>query len=120
MNFRYERVAIPRDDLRRFRALLCQLEKDGKEGNHWRREGKHLLVAVRGYAHFIQMVHPDKATSFMPRIDAILKRAGRRHEIRHRPKPKIATPPIPSQESSREKTETRSLLSRLAFWRKRR
>ena len=47
-----ERIAVPRDTLRRFRALLHQIETTGPEGKRWGRGGNVLLVAA-GFARFV-------------------------------------------------------------------
>ena len=50
-----ERIAVPRDTLRRFRALLHGIETTGPEGKRWGRGGNVLLSAA-GFARFVQMV----------------------------------------------------------------
>ncbi len=110
-----DRVAIPRDDLRRFRALVFQLEKDGVEGKHWNQQRTHLLAAVRGYANFIHMVHPEKSAELLDRVQNILDRAGWTHEIRHPAKP---DEPELSPQTPTEGKPLRSLLQKLAFWKK--
>ena len=50
-----ERIAVPRDTLRRFRALLHRIETTGPEGKRWGRGGNVLLSAA-GFARFVQMV----------------------------------------------------------------
>jgi retron-type reverse transcriptase len=61
-----ERVAIPREDLRRFRAILHGVERDGFE-HASRTLGRDVRDYARGYLAFVQMVEPDKAAQFRAR-----------------------------------------------------
>lgn len=61
--------ALQRDTLRRFRATLFQVEKDGPDGKQW--NGNHnVLTALEGYAHFIKMVDPAKGLPLVQRVRA--------------------------------------------------
>ena len=106
-----ERVSVPRRELRRFRALLYQIEKDGPGGKKWRGSEKHLLSAVRGYAYFIRMVDAEKGEEFVEKIERILKRERWQHVIRHPKKKKPVPPPLPSQRKKKG-----SIFSKLKFW----
>lgn len=103
-------VSVPRRDLRNFRALLYQIEKDGPGGKKWRGSDRHLLAAIRGYACFIRMVDDEKGAPFVEQVNRILARENWTHEIRHWPKPKE---PASSPESGPKK---KSFLERLKFW----
>jgi RNA-directed DNA polymerase len=59
-------VAIPRADLRRFRAILHSAERDGFEQASLTL-GKDVREYARGYLSFIQMVEPEKAARFRER-----------------------------------------------------
>lgn len=54
-----ERLGVPRDTLRRFRALLHQIHASGPAGKRWGSGGDVLSAAV-GFAQFVRMVD-DKA-----------------------------------------------------------
>ena len=82
-----EKANVSGKDLKRFRALLYQIEKDGIEGKHWN-NSTNLLAAIQGYANFIQMVNPEKGAVYVPRVKAILKKHGFKHEIKFPAKPK--------------------------------
>ncbi|MBL8507616.1 MAG: RNA-directed DNA polymerase [Chitinimonas sp.] len=51
--------AICRDTLRRFRATMFQVEKDGPLGKQWN-GNSNVIAALEGYARFIAMVDPAK------------------------------------------------------------
>lgn len=61
--------AIQRDTLRRFRATLFQVEKDGPDGKQWN-GNRDVLAALEGYAHFIQMVDAGKGRPLLQRVRA--------------------------------------------------
>ncbi|MEK6215691.1 MAG: reverse transcriptase family protein, partial [Boseongicola sp.] len=77
-----EKLGVPRDDLRRFRALVYQVEKDGPGGKKWRDSEANLLACLLGYANFICMVDLEKGAPIRDRVKAILTRHGWQHEIR--------------------------------------
>jgi hypothetical protein len=59
-------VAIPRADLRRFRAILHSAERDGFEEASLTL-GKDVRDYARGYLAFIQMVEPERAARIRER-----------------------------------------------------
>ncbi|HYI16433.1 MAG TPA: reverse transcriptase family protein [Thermomicrobiales bacterium] len=59
-------VAIPRADLRRFRAILHSAERDGFEAASLTL-GKDVRNYARGYLAFVQMVEPEKAVRIRER-----------------------------------------------------
>jgi hypothetical protein len=61
---------VPRATLRRLRALLHQIERDGPEGKRWGDEAD-VLNAVQGVASFVYMVQPDKGRALLQRVQAI-------------------------------------------------
>jgi retron-type reverse transcriptase len=64
-----EKPAVNRDTLRRFRATLFQVEKDGPVGKQWN-GNDNVLAALEGYAHFIRMVDAGKGTPLLARVRA--------------------------------------------------
>ncbi len=87
-----ERLNVNRKQIKKFKALLFQIEKDGLEGKHW--EGSnHLLSSIRGYAHYIHSVNPDVGTKLVQRTEAILKEHGYQHTIRYPKQSDQATQP---------------------------
>lgn len=66
------KVSIPRKTLKRYRALLFQIEKDGPRGKTWGRGGD-IFEAIQGYANFIKMVDPARGQKYIDRVKGILK-----------------------------------------------
>jgi retron-type reverse transcriptase len=70
------RVGVSRELLRRFRATLYQIERDGPEGKRWG-SSPDVLAAVRGFADFVAMVDATKGRQFQERVRAIFRKHGR-------------------------------------------
>jgi retron-type reverse transcriptase len=68
-----DRVNVPREALRRFRATLYQIERDGPEGKRWGNSAD-VLSAVEGFANFVAMVDPERGEALRGRVRAILDR----------------------------------------------
>lgn len=71
-----EKLGVERDELRRFRAALYQIEKDGPAGKRWG-SGADLLASVHGFACFVAMVDPAKGQPLLARVRALLTRHGK-------------------------------------------
>ncbi len=65
--------SLERDTLRRFRATLFQVEKDGPDGKAWN-GNTNVLAALEGYANFVRMVDPAKGTPLLARVRAARER----------------------------------------------
>lgn len=61
---------IDRETLKRFRATLYQIEKDGLAGKQWGNT-TDVMAAIRGYANFVKMVNPAKGAEFIAQIERI-------------------------------------------------
>ncbi|PCC72657.1 Reverse transcriptase (RNA-dependent DNA polymerase) [Nannocystis exedens] len=70
-----DRPSVPRDELRKFRATLFQIEKDGPAGKRWG-NGGDVLAAVHGYACFVAMVDPARGQPLLARARALLAKHG--------------------------------------------
>tara|TARA_B100001989_G_C24548689_1_gene472694 strand:- start:3018 stop:4427 length:1410 start_codon:yes stop_codon:yes gene_type:complete len=66
-----EKLSVSRKTLRRFRATLFQIEKDGPEGKTWG-NGGDLFASIQGYANFVHMVDPEKGRAFLQRVQRII------------------------------------------------
>lgn len=66
-----DKPSVARDELRKFRATLYQIEKDGPEGKRWG-HGGDVLAAVHGYACFVAMVDPSRGKPLLERARALL------------------------------------------------
>lgn len=71
-----ERVGVSRELLRRFRATLFQIERDGPAGKHWGNSGD-VLSSIEGFANFVAMVDREKGSELQQRVKAIITRFGR-------------------------------------------
>lgn len=68
-----QKLSIDRTTLRKFRALLHQVELTGLSGKTW---GKGNIVAsMEGYANFVMMVKPEQGRALKAKLAAILSRA---------------------------------------------
>ncbi len=85
-----EKATISRRTLRRFRAVLFQLEQDGPEGIKWG-QSDDPIAAVEGFANYVAMVNPDKGILLQARAAALVERYGRKTAFR--PKQTTANPP---------------------------
>jgi RNA-directed DNA polymerase len=81
-----DKPGVDRQTLKRFRALLHQLDKTGPEGKRWGASADVLASAV-GYAHFVAMVDPLKGRALELKARELERRYGRR------PPPTPPTPP---------------------------
>ncbi|MCE3607795.1 reverse transcriptase family protein [Massilia sp. P8910] len=70
-----QKPSLERETLRRFRATLFQLEKDGPEGKQWN-GNTNVIDALEGYAQFIRMVDPAKGLPLLVRVRAARARWG--------------------------------------------
>jgi retron-type reverse transcriptase len=70
-----QRVNVSRRLLRRFRALLFQIEHDGPAGKHWG-SSPDVLSAVFGFANFVKMVDAKKGRPLRERALALLHKHG--------------------------------------------
>jgi hypothetical protein len=65
-----EKPGVVRAELRRFRALLYQIEKDGPAGKKWG-AGGDVLTAALGYASYVAMVDPKKGDALRAKVLAL-------------------------------------------------
>lgn len=70
-----EKLNVERQQLRRFRALLHNIETNGWKDQQWGKAG-HLINAVKGYIHYVQMVNPQKGTYFKAQLNNIIAKHG--------------------------------------------
>ena len=65
-----EQLSISKKVLKRFRAALFQIEKDGPEGKRWG-DSADVLASIQGFANFVAMVNPEKGVEFIEQVKAI-------------------------------------------------
>jgi RNA-directed DNA polymerase len=68
-----DRIGIDRKELKRFRATLYQIERDGLENKHWG-YAQDLLASLSGFANFVCMVDPAKGAAFQEQVRRIRNR----------------------------------------------
>ena len=68
-----EKPNVDKKTLKKFRALVYQVEKDGLEGKSWKGNGD-LLSSMHGYASFIHQINPELGAPYKARVEAILKK----------------------------------------------
>lgn len=71
-----EKLGPARDDLRRFRATLYQIEKDGPAGKRWG-AGADVLASIHGYACFVAMIDPVRGQPLLARVRVVLAKLGK-------------------------------------------
>lgn len=90
-----EKPAVPREDVRAFRALLHQLDKQGPQACSWRGQTRHVLAKVQGFANYLHMVDAQRHASLCGKARDLLARHGFKPEIRHPKKAPATPPPMP-------------------------
>lgn len=65
-----EAVAVPRETLRRFRALLHQIGRSGPAGKRWGRSDD-VMTAAHGFACFVRMVSPETGARLLAELRAL-------------------------------------------------
>lgn len=61
---------ICKETLKRFRATLYQIEKDGIEGKRWG-NSTDVIAAIAGFANFVAMVNPEKGAKLQQQVRLI-------------------------------------------------
>ena len=69
-----EKLSVNKKELKRFRALLHQIEHNGVEGQSWHGKSENLMASIWGYANFIKMVDAQKGAKYMAQIKPLLKK----------------------------------------------
>ncbi len=70
-----EKLNITRKTLKRFRALLYQIEKDGPEGKSWG-ESINVMASIKGFANYVSMVNPDKGLTLKGKVRQLIDKYG--------------------------------------------
>lgn len=66
-----EKPNINKTSLKRFRALIYQIEKDGIKGKTWN-GGQNVLAEIDGYANFIYQINKEKGSVYKAKVAVIL------------------------------------------------
>jgi RNA-directed DNA polymerase len=94
-----DKLGVDRQTIRKFRALLFQVDKDGPDGKTWG-ASPDLFASAIGYANFVRMVDPAKGAKLLAEARRLAARHGWRPTKRPPPKPPApgggGAPPAPS------------------------
>lgn len=69
-----EKASVNKKELKKFRALLYQIEQTGIEGKSWHGKSENLVAVIWGYANFIKMVDSEKGAKYMAQVKAIMEK----------------------------------------------
>ncbi len=96
-----EKLNVDRIQLRKFRALLHDIEINGWKDQKW---GKaiHLINAIDGYINYIYMVNPEKGKLFKQKLKDILNKHGQPNIIKTANMEKEVSVNIPVLEEIKE------------------
>jgi len=64
-------MGIDRTHLRRFRALLRQVEQSEPEWKHWEGRTENLLEVIQGFASFVFMVKAEQGRDLLERANKL-------------------------------------------------
>ncbi len=95
-----DKPGVDRAALKRFRALLHQLEARGPEGRTWGQSPDVIASAV-GFANYVAMVDPVKGRALRDKARALERRYGRKTPPAAPPAPTSASTPASAPESAR-------------------
>ncbi|MCL2932396.1 MAG: reverse transcriptase family protein [Trichodesmium sp. MAG_R03] len=68
---------ISRKELKKFRATLYQIEKDGPQGKRWGNDDD-VIAAIEGFANFVGMINQEKGGELVRRVKQIKQKYGGR------------------------------------------
>ncbi len=71
-----ERLGVNRELLRRFRALLFQIDRDGPANKHWG-HSSDVMTSIEGFANFVVMVNPEQGRLFQETVRTLHSEHGR-------------------------------------------
>ena len=65
-----QKLNVSNKTLKRFRATLYQIEKDGLSGKRWG-NSSNLIASIQGFANFVAMVNPQKGGELQQQVERI-------------------------------------------------
>mgnify|MGYP001616692922 CR=1 FL=1 len=66
-----EKLNVDKETLKKFRATLYQIEKDGPDGKKWG-HSNDIIASIQGFANFVRMVNPEKGQAFQEQVKRII------------------------------------------------
>jgi RNA-directed DNA polymerase len=101
-----EKLGVPKDTLKKFRATLFQIEKDGPAGKKWG-DSPDIIAAIKGFAEFVSMVNPEQGKKYKEQVARIIAKHGwvpppnpyfkKPAPKPSEPTPSLTTPPEPDK-----------------------
>ena len=76
-----DKPGISRRKIRKFKALLFQIEKDGLKGKRWG-NSKDILKSIKGFASYVAMVKPELGEKFLNQVEQIFKKHKKKKKFR--------------------------------------
>lgn len=70
-----KKLSVCKKTLKKFRAVLFQIEKDGPTNKHWG-HSKDVIASIQGFANFVYMVNPEKGRALKIKVRAIIQKYG--------------------------------------------
>lgn len=98
-----DRPGVDRATLRRFRALLHQIGRDGPQGKRWGPAGADLWASAEGYASFVAMVDREKGAALLAELRALRARTAPRPPDGPPPPAAPAEAPVEASAAEEEK-----------------
>ncbi|HEX7315050.1 MAG TPA: reverse transcriptase family protein [Pyrinomonadaceae bacterium] len=96
---------VSKRELKRFRATLYQVEKDGPAGKSWGRS-PDVIASLQGFANFVYMVNPGKGAELQRRVRAVAEKYNWQPAVvEHRPAPPRQEPPPDAVSPETEPTQ---------------
>ena len=80
-----EKPNMDRATLKRFRALLHQIERDGIQDKTWTGKG-NVLAQIHGYANHVFQINPEKGTPLKEQVSLILEKHNYKETYQTKPK----------------------------------
>jgi RNA-directed DNA polymerase len=106
---------VSRRELKRFRATLYQIEKDGPAGKRWGRS-PDVIASLHGFANFVYMVNPDKGAELRRRVRAVAEKYGWEPARVERPAPPKRPGPPQAGTTSPEPQSPRPAPAQKKWW----
>ncbi len=102
-----QKLNVSKAELKRFRAALYQIEKDGVEGKRWGQSGD-VLASMLGFANFVFMVNPEKGAELQARVRTLMAKYEWQPRRAHRSPSKSVAEPMPTTMANNDMSQTDS------------
>lgn len=97
-----KKMNVSRDVLKRFRAVLHQIETRGTAGVTW--GNGNVLQTIQGFANYVKMVNPEKGAPLVEKVKTLLQRTELQSELKNLQQ--IQSTPAKKENTQKEKSVT--------------